>query len=69
MPKKPRPWAGHARCPKNGKLRYRSLETAEKMLAQIIVHGAARYVPRRAYLCETCGGWHLTSQERRETAA
>jgi hypothetical protein len=56
----------HPRCTlPHAKLRYKSMTAAERTLAKIILHGAARYRPRRAYQCEACGGWHLTSEEKR----
>jgi hypothetical protein len=39
---------------------------AEQQMAYLIVHGGMRQVPRRAYLCDHCSGYHLTSKERKE---
>lgn len=60
------PRADHPRCTLgHRKLRYKSQQAAERILAQVIVHGSYMQAPRRAYKCEACGGWHLTSEEKR----
>jgi hypothetical protein len=51
-------------CTTTGKTRYRDAEAAEHALAHLLIHGPAWHLPRRAYPCPDCGGWHLTSQER-----
>lgn len=57
-------------CGPSRKVRYRSMESAERVLAQILTGKSKRYghVERRAYECPSCGGWHLTSMDR-EVAA
>lgn len=59
----------HPRCPKTGKLRWKTQKAAEHALKTIILHGHAGKAPDRAYPCESkldggCGGWHLTSAPR-----
>lgn len=50
---------GSVACEKH---RYRSRETADAELARIAVHASHAYIPVRAYRCEWCDGWHLTSR-------
>jgi hypothetical protein len=45
------------------KQRYRTEERADQQLAQIErLQGNTAKKPHRAYLCQRCCGWHLTSQ-------
>lgn len=46
------------------KLRFRDLVAAQLELARIERHAKNRNVPVRAYACQHCGGFHLTSQAR-----
>ncbi len=46
------------------KQRYRSQGAADAELARIGRHAQRAYVPVRTYLCEWCGGYHLTSRAR-----
>lgn len=57
-------------CGPSRKVRYRSMEAAERVLAAILTGKRKRYghAERRAYECPSCGGWHLTSRDR-EVAA
>jgi hypothetical protein len=54
----------HTVCRATGKRRYRSQLAAERIMAVLVLHRSNGHVPRRAYHCEHCGGWHLTSQEK-----
>jgi hypothetical protein len=65
---KPSGLQSHARCGKGGKLRYRTRSSAEHALAHLIVHGNPSQVPVRAYRCNSCDGWHLTSDRFRAKA-
>lgn len=58
---------GRAKCKSTGKVRYRTQQSAERRLAHLILH-TARHAPCRAYPCEHCDGWHLTSKPRRSAA-
>ena len=54
----------HPRCTlRQRKLRYRTMKAAERVMAEMVVHGHG-YAPRRVYRCQACGGWHITSQEK-----
>ncbi len=44
------------------KQRYRTHEAADAELQRIAVHASRAYVPVRAYRCDWCGGFHLTSR-------
>jgi len=44
------------------KQRYRSLDGAHDELRRIHVFGRHAHIPVRAYQCEHCNGWHLTSR-------
>lgn len=44
------------------KQRFHTRASAEVELARIGRHASHDYVPVRAYCCEWCGGWHLTSR-------
>lgn len=44
------------------KKRYRTEAAAADELSRIRTHARGDYVPARAYECEWCGGWHLTSR-------
>lgn len=44
------------------KQRYRDVCVALTELERIGRHASHAYVPIRAYQCEWCGGWHLTSK-------
>jgi hypothetical protein len=52
-----------ARCTKR---RFKDRLAALMAMANIEARGEDRNgkVPKRAYLCPRCGGWHLTSQGR-----
>ncbi len=45
------------------KQRFRSEEAASAELLRIARHASRSYIPVRAYLCDWCGGWHLTSRQ------
>lgn len=54
-------------CGKQGKQRYKSRKDALEVLLNIHVRsgmsgGSSHRNERRAYKCEECSGWHLTSQ-------
>lgn len=49
-----------ARCGRNGKVRYRNHEDATRALSTLRRTGS-QTIPRRAYRCPECAGWHLTS--------
>lgn len=52
-------------CPVTGKHRYPSQYHAERKLEAIAYNpGQINKRPTRAYLCEHCFKWHLTSMER-----
>lgn len=61
------------RCPVTGKARLGerrdaklALERAAHVRARAALDGASTKAEvRRAYRCRYCGGWHLTSQEKR----
>lgn len=60
----------HARCTTTGKLRYRREASANRVLGTIWSHAKpGRRLETRAYRCEHCNGWHLTSKPNREGAA
>jgi hypothetical protein len=59
LPAKPSP------CP-TGKRRYGTLQEAEGVMAKGILSGSERRRELRAYRCETCKGYHLTSHPRRD---
>ncbi|WP_234305878.1 hypothetical protein [Nocardiopsis alba] len=64
--------APHASRPRRcGKRWFRDSISAELALAAIRHHGSDRSdrMPRRAYECPACKGWHLTSQEGRTRSA
>jgi hypothetical protein len=44
------------------KQRFRRQEAAFAELERIGIHASHAYIPVRAYQCEWCGGWHLTSR-------
>ena len=46
------------------KIRYRDEIAANLALAKLQRQGKAGHDETRAYRCEKCGGWHLTSQKR-----
>lgn len=50
------------------KLRFRDLVAAQLELARIARHAKNKNVPVRAYACQHCGGFHLTSQARNTPA-
>lgn len=59
-----------SRCAIRNKIRYPSKAEAEVALTAIRVAGPKKpggRVPIRAYYCEHCGGWHLTSWEKTTT--
>ncbi len=54
----PKP-AEEPKCSK--KISYTTKELADKHLTKIILNASNRNIPRRSYLCEHCGSYHLTS--------
>lgn len=46
------------------KQRYREALDAQLELVRIMRYSRSAKVPVRAYPCQHCGGWHLTSQAR-----
>jgi len=46
------------------KQRFRCRDTAEAELIRIRRDAAHSYIPVRAYLCDWCDGWHLTSRPK-----
>jgi hypothetical protein len=60
----PRTGRRFTRCVPSGKVRFESMQSAERMMAQMVLDRRAKYAPCRAYRCDECGGWHLTSQPR-----
>ena len=67
MARKPfRPRSDHPRCPVTGKLKYKSMRSAENAMREALLYGGRSQVPCRVYLCDHhgCGGWHLTSAAR-----
>lgn len=48
-------------CP-TGKIRFATLEAAELRLLEIEREPSTARIPSRAYACNDCGGFHLTSQ-------
>jgi len=69
--------AGRAVCALTGKVRYRdghdaalALKKARRLRARAEQDGAEHRIRvRRKYACESCGGWHLTSQPAPEWTA
>lgn len=55
-------------CPVTGKHRYPNQFHAECKLDLIQSPGQVNRVPTRAYLCEFCAKWHLTSEPIRRSA-
>ena len=51
-------------CP-TGKNRWATAEDAEAEIVRIRATTDRAQVPVRAYPCDQCAGWHLTSQQRR----
>lgn len=47
----------------SGKMRYRSKPEAIRALHLIQNSSRADKIPQRAYECEACKGWHLTSSK------
>lgn len=56
-----------ASCP-SGKRRYRDRIGAQLALAVINRRSGGRRRETRAYRCDTCRDWHLTSQPARRNA-
>lgn len=58
-----------SRCDLQGKVRYRYRKDALEALLNIQIGVSFKYIEghaeRRAYKCESCNGWHLTSQKYR----
>jgi hypothetical protein len=52
-------------CVATGKRCYVTHGDAERFMAHLILHGRSGRVPCRAYPCDRCGGWHLTSRPQR----
>lgn len=46
------------------KVRFRDLLAAQLEIQRIAKHSVGWKVPVRAYQCQYCGGWHLTSQAK-----
>lgn len=46
------------------KQRFRSEGSANAELRRIGAQASHDYIPVRSYLCDWCGGWHLTSRPR-----
>lgn len=46
------------------KVRYRDSEAASAELQRVARYARNQHVPVRAYRCQWCGGFHLTSQAR-----
>ena len=69
--------AGRAVCAATGKVRYRdghdaalALKSARRRRARAEQDGAEHRIwVCRKYACESCGGWHLTSQAAPEWTA
>ena len=64
MRRKTKPVKGRdRRCPKTGKARYRDHASANIAITTIALRNddERRKRPVRAYYCESCKGWHLTS--------
>ena len=59
---KGRPTHGRHSCPTIGKVRFREHRDATQALRAFHDYPPAAHVPRRAYECDLCNGWHLTSQ-------
>jgi hypothetical protein len=57
------PKSGARRCP-TGKTRFRDHESATTAL-QITQRSSRTRKPTRAYRCDLCDGWHLTSKGQR----
>lgn len=55
------------KCSMNGKVRYRYRKDALEALLNIRIVSSLKNLDgrneRRAYKCESCNGWHLTSQK------
>ena len=49
------------RCGLRGKRRFRDHRSAIEALRRIRSNSVRQTVPARAYECDACGGWHLTS--------
>lgn len=57
-----------------GKRAFPTLADAEQALldariAQALRPSRTRRHEKRAYVCRTCGAWHVTKQDRKDTAA
>jgi hypothetical protein len=52
---------GKTICSTTGKLRYGTRDKAEREIAKAIISGNPYRRETRAYECEHCGMWHLTS--------
>lgn len=53
-----------ARC-RSRKRRFRTELDAKIVLARLVWKDTAKRRESRVYRCLLCGGWHLTSQEKR----
>ena len=63
---------GFKRPPKSkkcGKTRFRDEISAKIAMSKIAVKSTELKIPTRAYRCPLCSGWHLTSQELRESGS
>jgi hypothetical protein len=47
-----------------GKVRFRDKQSADRARQTIQAHSTRDKVACRAYACDLCHGWHLTSMER-----
>jgi hypothetical protein len=47
---------------RSGKVRYRDRDQALRSVRLIQGRSGRQRLPRRAYQCPDCGGWHLTSR-------
>lgn len=52
----------YVRCDKTGKVIYASEIDAKIHLSKITIEKYGQKRPRRAYKCQFCHKWHLTSQ-------
>lgn len=57
-------------CTATGKRRFRSKQRARAVKKSVHLQGRDHGVlPQRAYLCEWCGGYHLTSMKEKPKKA
>jgi hypothetical protein len=60
--------APNRKCP-SGKVGYASHRRAMMAVGKIVFYSRREEVPQRAYRCQRCRRWHLTSQPRRRELA